>query len=96
MGVSDEAGKAVVATVESMKATPLAIALLIVNIGFLVLFAWIFHEVAAGALSRNATQDTLILNMVETLKHCKVEGNLSNSLDALMLNVPAEAEVKND
>jgi Tfp pilus assembly protein PilV len=54
-----------------MAGTPLAIALLIVNIGFLGFAGFILGEVAANAAERNKTQMDLILKLVTDIRDCR-------------------------
>jgi hypothetical protein len=67
----EQASKAVAATVDAMKSTPLAIALLIVNIGFLSFAAYILGEVSANAAERNKTQNELIAKLVTDIRDCR-------------------------
>jgi hypothetical protein len=69
-GVVAEAGKVATTTVSAMSSQPLAIALLIVNIGFLGFAGYILGQVAANASERNKTQMDLIARLAEDLKDC--------------------------
>jgi hypothetical protein len=71
MGVGEEAGKAVSATVDAMKSMPLAIALLIVNVGFLAFAAYVLGEVASNAAERNKNQTELISKLVSDIRDCR-------------------------
>ena len=71
MGVTEEAGKVGVAAVASMAGTPLAIALLLVNVGFLAFAAFILGEVAENAQVRNKTQTDLIAQLVGDIRDCR-------------------------
>jgi hypothetical protein len=71
MGVTEEAGKVVTTAVTSMQSTPLAIALLIVNIGFLGFAGYILGEVAANASERNKLQMDLIAKLVGDIRDCR-------------------------
>ena len=73
MGLTEEGGKVITATVESMKSSPLAIALLVVNIGFLAFAAFVLGEVAQNAQERNRTQMELIGNLVKEIRDCTRE-----------------------
>ena len=64
-GVTEEAGKVAVSAVQSMQGTPLAIALLVVNIGFLGFAGYVLGEVAANASERNKQQMDLIVRLVD-------------------------------
>ena len=70
MGVTEEAGKIGTAAVGAMASTPLAIALLLVNVGFLGFAGYVLGEVAEGARTRNATQMDLISKLAEDLRNC--------------------------
>jgi hypothetical protein len=59
-----EIGKAVGATVESMKAAPLAVALLIVNAGFIALFGYVLHEIAQKAADRDVREAELLKALI--------------------------------
>jgi Tfp pilus assembly protein PilV len=54
-----------------MTGSPLALALLIVNIGFLGFAAYILGEVAANASERNKTQAELISKLVTDIRDCR-------------------------
>ena len=71
MGVTEEAGKVMNTAVTSMQGTPLAIALLLVNIGFLAFAGFILGEVAEGAQLRNAGQMELIKQLVTDIRDCR-------------------------
>ena len=59
-----EAGKVGTAAVGAMSSQPLAIALLVVNIGFLAFAGYVLGEVAENARERNNTQMELISKLV--------------------------------
>jgi hypothetical protein len=71
MNVSAEVGKVASSAVDAMKSTPLAIALLVVNIGFLGFAAYVLGEVAANASERNKSQLELITNLVRDIRDCR-------------------------
>ena len=71
MGLTEEAGKVGTAAVGAMASTPLAIALLIVNVGFLGFAGYVLGEVAANASERNKTQSELILKLVTDIRDCR-------------------------
>jgi hypothetical protein len=68
--VVETTGKAATAAINAMSSTPLALALLLVNIGFLGFAAYILGEVAANASERNKTQMELIVKLAEDLSNC--------------------------
>jgi Tfp pilus assembly protein PilV len=67
----DATGKVATSAVEAMKSTPLAIALLIVNVGFLGFAAYILGEVASNAKERNTSQLELISKLVTDIRDCR-------------------------
>ena len=71
MGLTEEAGKVGAAAVTAMSGTPLAIALLLVNVGFLAFAGFILGEVAEGAQLRNAGQMELIKQLVTDIRDCR-------------------------
>ena len=72
MGVTEEAGKVGTAAVGAMSSQPLAIALLIINIGFLAFAGYVLGEVAENARERNKNQTDLIAKMVDEIRDCHV------------------------
>jgi hypothetical protein len=71
MGITEEAGKVGQSAVTAMASTPLAIALLIVNVGFLGFAGYVLGEVAANASERNKTQMDLIAQLVGDIRDCR-------------------------
>jgi hypothetical protein len=69
--VTEQVGKVANSAVEAMKSTPLAIALLVVNVGFLGFAAYVLGEVAANASERNKTQMELISGLVHDIHDCR-------------------------
>lgn len=67
-----EAGTKIASTtVEAMKSVPLAIALLVVNVGFLGFAAYLLGEVSANARERNTAQIELIGKLVTDIRDCR-------------------------
>lgn len=64
MGPVEDAGKVATAAFDALRATPLAIALLLVNALFLGVAIYVLGEVAANAKERNAAQLSLISKLV--------------------------------
>jgi hypothetical protein len=64
MGAIEEAGKVGSTAVESMKSTPLAIALLIVNACFIGFVAYVLSIVGQNAAERSQSQTQLIEKLV--------------------------------
>jgi hypothetical protein len=71
MVVSEEAAKVANTAIDAMKSTPLAIALLVVNVGFLGFAAYVLGEVAANASERNKAQLQLITDMIKDIRDCR-------------------------
>jgi len=71
MSIPEEVGKVAASTLDAMKSTPLAIALLVVNVGFLGFAAYVLGEVAANASERNKSQLELISNLVRDIRDCR-------------------------
>jgi Tfp pilus assembly protein PilV len=69
--IPEEAGKVASSAIEAMKSTPLAIALLVVNVGFLGFAAFVLGEVAANASERNKAQLELITALVKDIRDCR-------------------------
>jgi hypothetical protein len=69
--VTEQVGKVATSAVEAMKSTPLAIALLVVNVGFLSFAAYVLGEVAANASERNKSQLELISRLVTDIRDCR-------------------------
>jgi mannose/fructose/N-acetylgalactosamine-specific phosphotransferase system component IIC len=64
-------GKVASGAIDAMKSTPLAIALLVVNVFFLAFAAYILGEVASNAKDRNTAQLELINNLVRDIRDCR-------------------------
>ena len=62
--VAEEIGKVATSTLEAMKSTPLAIALLVVNVAFLAFATYVLGAVARNASERNQSQIELIGKLV--------------------------------
>jgi hypothetical protein len=86
MGVTEEAGKALSSTVEAMKSSPLAIALLFVNIGFLIFVGYVLHVIGTISIDRSKTQNELVMQLVSALAECKATAKALN-LDDLLLGI---------
>lgn len=71
MGVAEEAGKVGQAAVGAMSSQPLAIALLVINIGFIGFAGYVLGEVAANASERNKSQMDLIVKLVSDVRDCR-------------------------
>lgn len=71
MGVTEEAGKVGHAAVSAMSSQPLAIALLLINVGFLGFAGYVLGQVAANAAERNKTQMELIAKLVGDIRDCR-------------------------
>jgi hypothetical protein len=71
MGIAEEAGKVANTAVAAMGGSPLAIALLLVNLAFLGFAMYILGEVAANAAERNKQQMELIARLVTDIRDCR-------------------------
>lgn len=71
MGVTEEAGKFATSTVDALKSTPMAIALLVINCVFLGFTLYVLGEVASNSQERNKTQSDLISKLVGDIRDCK-------------------------
>jgi hypothetical protein len=71
VGVTEEAGKVGTAAVSAMSSQPLAIALLIINVGFLGFAGYVLGEVASNAVERNKGQMDLIKQLVTDIRDCR-------------------------
>jgi hypothetical protein len=71
MNAIEASGKIASNAIDAMKSTPLAIALLVVNVGFLGFAAYVLGEVAANASERNKTQSELISKLVSDIRDCR-------------------------
>ena len=67
-------GKVLGGAIDAMKSAPLAIALLIVNVGFLGFAAYLLGEVAANSRERNKSQTELIGKLVTDIRDCRQGG----------------------
>jgi hypothetical protein len=65
-----EVAKATSTTMNAMSSQPMAIALLLVNIGFLAFAGYVLGEVAENARERNKNQMDLIARLVHDVDVC--------------------------
>jgi hypothetical protein len=63
----ETAGKAI----DAMRSSPLAIALLAVNVAFLIFASYLLGEVAENARERNKTQLEMVTSLVKELVDCR-------------------------
>ena len=71
MGLTEEAGKVANTAITAMSGAPLAIALLLVNVGFLAFAGYILGEVAETGRERNKSQIQLINDLVTDIRDCR-------------------------
>lgn len=64
MQIGDNVGKAASAAIRAIAPSPLAVALLFVNIGFLVFTAYVLGEIASNAKERNVSQMKMIEELI--------------------------------
>jgi hypothetical protein len=89
MGVTEEAGRVGTAAVGAMSSQPLAIALLIINIGFIGFAGYVLGEVAANASERNKGQMDLIAKLVGDIRDCRSGAKPTTLLDYAPSNLGA-------
>ena len=65
------AGKAVDTVTHALKDNPLAIALLLVNIVFLLFATYLLGQVSTNARERNTQQTDLITKLVTDIRDCR-------------------------
>lgn len=70
-GIVDQVGSVSTVAVEAMKKTPLALALLLVNIAFLGLVAYVLGTVSGETALRNRMQMDLIGKLVQNIVDCR-------------------------
>ncbi|MFH0298339.1 hypothetical protein AAFX91_14070 [Bradyrhizobium sp. 31Argb] len=63
MGVAEEGGKVATATVESLKSQPLALALVVVNVLFLLGGGYILHDIAQNLKGQQERKDMLLADL---------------------------------
>jgi Tfp pilus assembly protein PilV len=83
-------GKIAGSAIEAMKSTPLAIALLIVNVGFLGLAAYVLGEISNNVTERSKTQLELISKLVTDIRDCR-QGPSGNGKSMLFKEVIGRA-----
>jgi len=71
MSVPERVGKVATSTVEAMKSTPMALALLLVNVCFLGFAAYMLGAVASNSAERNKSQIELITKLVGDIRDCR-------------------------
>jgi hypothetical protein len=71
MAPVETSGKVASVAIDAMRSTPLAIALLIVNIGFLGFAAYVLGAVASNSAERNKSQVELISKLVSDIRDCR-------------------------
>jgi len=76
-------GKVAGSAIEAMKSTPLAIALLIVNVGFLGFAGYILGEVAENSRERNNAQLELVGKLISDIRDCRQGPPRGSSYDPI-------------
>jgi Tfp pilus assembly protein PilV len=82
-----ETGKVASGVIEAMKSTPLALALLIVNVGFLGFAGYILGEVAENARERNHVQLELVSKLVNDIRDCRTNDKQPQAKSMLFKSV---------
>jgi hypothetical protein len=65
MNATEEAGKVATGTVEALKTQPLALALVVVNVLFLIAGSYFLHFLAQTAADATTRKDAQITNLLE-------------------------------
>ena len=71
MGISEEGGKVVGGIVDTMKGTPMILALLLINVCFLGAVVYLMGEAVANSAARNQQQLGLIEKLVTDIRDCR-------------------------
>lgn len=71
MNTVEGATKVATAAVSAMASTPLAVALLIVNVCFLATASYVLKEIATNSKERNKAQTELIVKLVSEITDCR-------------------------
>jgi uncharacterized membrane protein len=71
MSIPEQAGKVAGGVVDAMKGTPMLLALLIINAGFLGIVVYLMGEAVANSAERNKTQLELISRLVTDIRDCR-------------------------
>jgi hypothetical protein len=85
MSVVEQAGKVGTAAVESMKSSPLAIALLLVNLAFLATMTYLLGIVSSRTADLDKTQMDMIAKLVSDIRDCRQGPKLQNDKSPLFL-----------
>ena len=80
MGITEEGGKAIGGIVDTMKGTPMILALLLINVCFLGAVVYLMGEAVANSAARNQQQLGLIEKLVTDIRDCR-QGPRGNSYD---------------
>lgn len=67
MGPIEEGGKIASGTIEALKSQPMALALVVVNVLFLLVGSYFLHDLKLSAQARNERQDQQFSTLLE---HC--------------------------
>jgi hypothetical protein len=65
MGALEEGGKVATATVESLKSSPLALALIVINVLFLLGGLYALHDLAQAMRVREERKDNLLAQLAK-------------------------------
>lgn len=75
MPLTEGATKVASTAVEAMRSVPLAIALLLVNVGFLAFAAYVLGQVAVNASERHKTQTELTGVLIKEIAACNARAS---------------------
>ena len=67
-GAVEEGAKVATTVVEGLKAQPLSLALIVVNVGFLVFMAWLAHEFNVRTTDQYRVKDELISRLIASCR----------------------------
>ena len=74
MNAIEATGKVATVAIDAMRSTPLAIALLLVNIGFLGFAGYVLGQVSTNSAERNKAQIELVGKLLTDLRDCRLPG----------------------
>jgi uncharacterized membrane protein len=77
----EQAGKVATTVVDSFKGTPMLLALLLVNAGFLGILVYLMAGAVANSNERNKMQLELIAKLITDIRDCGKQGPRPNNYD---------------
>lgn len=64
MGITEQGGKVAISMVEGMRSQPLALALITINVVFLVGGGWVLHDLASRTTEASVRRDKMLTEFV--------------------------------